>query len=307
MDIDVVDPSLREAARRAPAFRLESRLGLWSAATLTRLAPGRTVEGVRRRIERHDGIRLRVYTPPSTSGAGLLWIHGGGLVIGSAAIDDVPCGKTARDTGAVVVSVDYRLAPRHPFPAAIDDAAAAFAWLLASASELGVDPARIAIGGQSAGGGLAAALVQRLHDEGTQVSAQWLFCPMLDDRTAARRDLDAEDHLVWSNRANRVGWTSYLGDRVGADELPPYAAAARRTDLAGLPRTWLYSSDIELFYDEDRRYAERLRSAGVDVTFETVRGAPHGFEAWAPGSEMARALFRSARDWLRDALEPGER
>ncbi|QKJ20790.1 alpha/beta hydrolase [Microbacterium hominis] len=306
MDIELVDPSLREATRRAPRVDFENRFVRWSVAALTRIAPGRKVDGVERRRARAGRVGVRVYTPETVSGDGLLWIHGGGLIIGSAALDDVMCAKTARDTGAVVVSVDYRLAPRHRFPAAIDDCADAFAWLIENALALGINPSRVAVGGQSAGGGLAAALAQRLHDEGVAVAAQWLFCPMLDDRTATDRTHDATAHLVWSNRSNLVGWSSYLGDRVGAPDLPPYAAAARREDLSGLPPTWIYSSDIELFHEEDRDYAERLRSAGVAVTMTTVSGAPHGFEAWAPGNAMARDLLAEALAWLRGALEGAE-
>jgi acetyl esterase/lipase len=217
-------------------------------------------------------------------------------------MDDVLCGETARETGATIVSVDYRLAPRHPFPAAIDDAHAAWLWVQRHLDELGLDADRIAIGGQSAGGGLAASLVQRVHDEGGAIAAQWLFCPMLDDRTAVDRARDGVDHFVWSNRSNLVGWSSYLGSAIGSATLPPYAAAARRDDLSGLPPTWMYTSDIELFHDEDLAYAQRLESAGVDTTLEIVSGAPHGFEAWAADSVLARDIVSRARTWLGERL-----
>ncbi|MEU1970742.1 alpha/beta hydrolase [Microbacterium sp. NPDC019599] len=301
MEIAQVDPSLRAATEKAPVLKLENGFNRWMFATLSGLAPGTRIDGVERRIVRRDA-RVRVYTPSEASGAGLLWIHGGGLVLGSAAVDDRMCAETALATGATVVSVDYRLAPRHPFPTPLEDCANGFSWMLRHAAELGIDTDRIAVGGQSAGGGLAASLVQRLHDEGVSIAAQWLFCPMIDDRTAANRTRDAEGHFVWNNRSNLVGWRSYLGDRVGAPALPRYAAAARREDLTGLPATWLYSSDIELFFDEDRDYAQRLAEAGVDVTFETISGAPHGFEAWAPDSDMAVRLVARARDWLGQRL-----
>lgn len=160
----------------------------------------------------------------------------------------------------------------------------------------------MAVGGQSAGGGLAASLVQRLHDERVGVAAQWPFCPMLDDRTALNRALDAEDHLIWNNRSNLVGWRSYLGAALDADEPPRYSVAARRDDLSGLPPAWLYASDIELFHDEDVAYAQRLRAAGVDTTLDVISGAPHGVEAWAAGSGIARSLLKRARRWLGHAL-----
>lgn len=302
MDIALIDPALRETTLKAPKIDLENPFLLRAVSTLSRFAPGTRVDGVQRRIVRDGAVRVRVYVPAEPSGAGLLWIHGGGLVLGAAATDDRPAAETARDTGAIVVSVDYRLAPRHPFPAAIDDCSAAFSWFLDHAAELGVDPARIAVGGQSAGGGLAAALVQRLIDSGTPVRAQWLFCPMLDDRTAANRALDEIDHFVWNNRANLVGWRSYLGAGVGAPDLPAYAAPARREDLAGMPPTWIYTSSVELFHDEDAAYASALEAAGVPVVLDIVPGAAHGFEAWAPDTPPARDLQARARAWLRTQL-----
>ena len=302
MDIARIDPSLREATTKAPVLNLENRLALALITRGSRFIPGARVEGVERRLVRDGGVKLRVYTPPNPSGAGLLWVHGGGLVLGAAAMDDTFCGETARDLGVTLVSVGYRLAPRHPFPAALDDAHAGWEWMLRHAAELGLDVSRLAVGGQSAGGGIAASLVQRLHDEGVALAGQWLFCPMIDDRTAADRSRDADAHFVWNNRSNLVGWRSYLGAAPGAAELPPYAAAARRADVAGLPATWIYTSDVELFYDEDIEYARRLREAGVDVTVDVVSGVPHGFEAYAADTTLARELIARGRAWLRERL-----
>lgn len=302
MDIERVDPRMREATRKSTTFDLENRFILTLGGSLSRFIPGRRVSGVERRIVRDLAARIRVYVPAAPTGSALLWLHGGGLVMGSAAYDDVFCGETARDTGAIVVSVDYRLAPKFKFPVALDDCAAGYAWMLEHADELGIDTQRIAVGGQSAGAGLAASLVQRLHDEGAHLAAQWLFCPMLDDRTAADRSRDDADHFIWNNRANLVGWRSYLGDHVGSGSVSGYAAAARRDDLSGLPATWIYGSDIELFYDEIDDYARRLERAGVDVTYDLVPGVPHGFEAWAPENSLARELVARARSWLAQVL-----
>jgi acetyl esterase/lipase len=156
----------------------------------------------------------------------------------------------------------------------------------------------VVVGGKSAGGGLAAALVQRLRDEGERPLAQWLFCPMLDDRTGARRDLDARRHRGWDNRLNRVGWRAYLGREPGAEVVPHYAVPARRENLAGLPPTWIGVGDIDLFHDEDAEYARRLRAAGVDTTVHVVPGAPHGFESWAPDTGFTRVYLGTARKWL---------
>ncbi|GAA1957100.1 alpha/beta hydrolase fold domain-containing protein [Agromyces allii] len=298
MTLDEIDPSLHAALGKVPRLNLENAFMLALIGRASRLQPGTTVDGVERRVVHDGSVRVRVFTPAEANGSALLWIHGGGLVMGSAAGDDRFCGETARVTGAVVVSADYRLAPKHPFPAAIDDVRAAFAWVTAHAGELGVDVDRIAIGGASAGGGLAAALVQRLHDEGETVAAQWLFCPMLDDRTAADRSHDARNHLVWNNRSNLVGWRSYLGAEPGAAEAPAYAVPARRADLSGLPPAWLTWTDLELFGAEDAAYAEALAGAGVDVSFDVVGAAPHGFEVWGEQTEPAQRLFVGARDWL---------
>jgi len=201
------------------------------------------------------------------------------------------------------MSANYRFAPEHPFPAAHDDVHAAWKWLQEHAAGQGVNPTRVVIGGESAGGGLAAGLVQRIHDEGgTQPIGQWLFAPMIDDRTAANASLDILDHWIWNNRANRIGWSSYLGEAPGASDLPAYAAAARRTDLSGLPPAFIAVGDIELFYAEGRDYAAELERVGVPTTLDIIRGAPHGFENWARETAPAKALMVRARNWLHQLL-----
>jgi acetyl esterase/lipase len=297
MELDKVAPELRARVRWMPRFSLRRRWVLRLLRALTSRMRAVPVPGVR--LETADGVR--VYRPEVVrSDAALLWIHGGGLVGGSAVADDRFCGETARELGITVVSAEYRLAPENPCPAAIDDCHAAWTWLRERAGSLGVDPARVAVGGQSAGGGLAAALVQQLHDEGgSQPLAQWLFCPMLDDRTAARRDLDRVGHLVWNNRLNHFGWRAYLAAEPGVSEVPRYAVPARRGDLSGLPPAWIGVGDIDLFHDEDRAYAEQLRADGVETQFEVVPGGPHGFEAWGRDTEVGRTYLAAARTWLR--------
>ena len=201
----------------------------WITRALLRAFPSPRVRGVSVHTVRDGKLSVRIYRPtgPARSRPGLLWVHGGGLVVGSARQDDGLCARTAAALDAIVVSVDYRLAPEHPYPAAIDDTYVAWKWLLTHANELGIDVKRVAIGGESAGGGLAANLVHRVHDAGgAQPVAQWLFAPMLDDRTAADRSLDGIDHLVWNNCVNRYGWTAYLQQPPGGERTPPYASAA---------------------------------------------------------------------------------
>jgi acetyl esterase/lipase len=298
MDIELVDPEVRQPLRRLSRLPLDvsSPFGRSLVRGGTRLMRSTHVEGVRLEIVEAGPIRLRVYRPENRmTDAALLWIHGGGLVIGAAKMDDRFCGETARDLGMVIVSPDYRLAPEHPFPVPLDDCMEGWTWLSSHAGGLGVDPTRIVVGGQSAGGGLAAALVQRLHDGGSPVLAQWLFCPMLDDRTPAPAADGERRFWVWDERANVAGWNAYLREtRAEA----PYAVPARRDDLSGLPPTWIYCGDIELFHEEDVEYARRLAADGVEVVLDVVPGVPHGFEAWAPDTTTARELVERSRSWL---------
>lgn len=307
MDVESVHPELRPALRRLPSLDSSTRLGRLVGRLGPRLLRATRVAGVTTSVVRAGDLRLRLYRPDrATSGPGLLWVHGGGLVIGAAKQDDRLCAGTAGRLGITVVSVEYRLAPERPFPAALEDAAAAWEWIAANGPDLGIDPARVAVGGESAGAGIAASLVQRLHDTAAvQPVAQWLFAPMLDDRTAARSELDAIDHPVWNNRANRFGWAAYLGVEPGAADLPPYAVPARRLDLTGMPPTWLSVGDIELFHDEVVDYAGRLRAAGAEVELEVVPGGAHGFENWAGSTRLAHELVSGAQAWLASTLRIG--
>lgn len=298
-------PDLRRVALPTVPFHWRRALPLWRWATgLARPVPSDGVD-IEDRNER--GLRMRVYRPrDGASGGALLWLHGGGLIVGRPAMDDARCIPWSRDLGLVVVSADYRLAPEHPFPAALDDAHGAWSWLIEAAAGLGIDPARVAVGGASAGGGLAACLTQRLRDEGgPPPAAQLLVYPMLDDRTAARRELDAERHLVWPNRSNRVGWAAYLGQEPGADVVPDHAVAARGDDLADLPPAWVGVGTLDLFREECSAYAARLSAAGVPVELHEVPGAPHGFDALAPGVPLSRAFEDRQRAFLRERLADG--
>jgi acetyl esterase/lipase len=305
MDIERVHPELRAGIRRIPALPLHWPGVLPVLRFATRLARSRPPAGVAVEDRRVGEACVRIYRPGAAPPRpALLWIHGGGYLFGTARQDDRRCFRYASQLGLVVVSVDYRLAPEHPFPAALDDCLAAWRWLHASATELGVDPARTAVAGESAGGGLAATLAQRLHDlGGVQPAAQVLVCPMLDDRTAARSELDPIKHRVWNNRANRTGWTAYLGQPPGAPTAPEYAVGARRLDLAGLPPAWIGVGDIDLFCDEDRAYAERLGAAGVPCELDVVPMAPHGFESIVPAAPVSRDFERRLEAFLQRHLE----
>jgi len=240
-----------------------------------------------------------VVAPKDRTGQGaLLLIHGGGYVIGSPQ-DILPkAASFARKLGVPVICPGYRLSPEARFPAALDDCRTAWQGLLDNAENLQVDPNKVAIGGYSAGGGLAATLVQRLQDErGIQPAAQLLIYPMLDDRTSLNRELDQPRHRVWSNRNNLFGWNSYLGQSTPRDTTP-YGAAARRPSLAGTPPTWLGVGNCDLFLDEGRAYAQRLNEDGVATTYLEVDGAIHGFDMGA--GDLAEGFVHSQLAFLRD-------
>lgn len=257
--------------------------------TTRRQAPGAQVS-----------VPVDVYVPHdhAAGSPALVWIHGGGLVMGSSAGYAEYCARIARELGIVVVSVEYRLAPAHPAPAAVDDCYAALRWLHDEAEALGIDPHRIAVGGDSAGGGLAAATVQLAHDHGPVKAAfQLLVYPMLDDRTCLR-DRDSV-RFVWTPKANYHGWRAYLGQQPGLADVPPYSVPARRTDLAGLPPAWIGVGSLDLFHDEDIDYADRLEAAGVPVELVVVPGAFHGFYVFAPDAPGSRAFVDAHVNALR--------
>lgn len=243
-----------------------------------------------------SGAQVRIFEPSGGgSGGALLWIHGGGYVVGCAAQDDKFCRRLARSLGMTVASVDYRLAPQHPYPTPLEDC---YEGLLLLADRPEVNADRIAIGGASAGGGLAAALALLARDRGdVQVALQLLSYPMLDDRTCERDGMDHPEHRLWDQRSNRYGWDSYLGD---ADR--SVAVPARRTDLAGLAPVWIGVGTLDLFHDEDVAYAERLRAAEVPVEVEVVRGAFHAFDGFVPKAPVARQFFDAQVAALRGAL-----
>lgn len=245
-----------------------------------------------------SGIGVRLYRPAGSTGVGpaLLWMHGGGYVIGHPGQDDGFCRRYAQRLGATVASVDYRLAPEHSYPVPLEDCYQALKWLAALPS---VDPGRVAIGGASAGGGLAAALALLARDRGeVPLAAQLLVYPMLDDRTVGH-GLDHPGLRLWNQSLNKFGWSAYLGD---AD--PEVAVPARRTDLSGLPPAWMGVGTLDLFHDEDLAYAERLRAAGVPCDVEIVKGAFHGFDGIVPKAQVSQSFFDSQCATLQRLLAP---
>ena len=290
---DEIHPELRRVARFAPRQIVYP----WSLPILRRLsiASRSSNDGVDV-MDLPGGAGARLYRPTAAAAptAALLWIHGGGYLLGSPEQDDALCRRYVQLLGITVAAVRYRLAPEHPYPIPLDDCYLVLTWL---AGLPGVDADRIAIGGASAGGGLTAALSFLARDRGEVSPAlQVLSYPMLDDRTVGP-DLEKPGFRLWNARSNRFGWTSYLG---GAD--PAVAVPARRTDLVGLAPAWLGVGTLDLFCAEDLAYAARLNAAGVECEVHEVPGAFHGFDGLAPKAAVSQAYFDSQCASLSRAL-----
>ena len=250
-------------------------------------------------------VKIIVYKPENAIGSipAYVSIHGGGYVVGTAEISGPGNVRTAAEVGCMVVSVDYRLAPETRAPGAVEDCYSALKWLHENADELGVDHKRIAIGGESAGGGLAAALALFARDQGEfNVCFQVLIYPMLDDRTAAgENDNPHTGEFLWTNESNAFGWGSLLGEEPGGDNVSPYAAAARATDLSNLPPAYISTGSLDLFLEENIDYATRMLRAGVNVELHIFPGAYHGYEM-AAESRIAIQSEKERRDALKRAF-----
>lgn len=243
--------------------------------------------------------------PGRASRPALLHMHGGGFVAGSAKAALPRLQEMAAALDCVAVSVEYRLAPETPYPGALEDNHAALTWLYRQASELGVDPTRIALLGESAGGGHAAMLAIAARDRGeVPVAFQALIYPMLDDRTASSREVPPHiGRLLWTPTHNRFGWSSLLGWPVGSRLPPPGAVPARVADLRGLPPAFIAVGALDLFVQEDIDYAARLIEAGVSTELLVIPGAFHAFDAIAPDAEISRGLSAQLNRALADAWQ----
>jgi acetyl esterase/lipase len=247
-------------------------------------------------------IMVRIYRPVNATGPlpGVYFIHGGGMCLGDVAGEDLIATTVCDQVGAVVVSVEYRLAPEHPHPAPVEDCYAGLVWMVRHADELGFDPDRLAIDGGSAGGGLCIATALLARDRGFPAIRFLLaIYPMIDDRNETASSHEITDIGVWDRAGNIEAWKWYLGD----GEPDQYAAPARAEDLSGLPPTYIDVGTVDLFRDEDIAFASRLMQAGVPTELHITPGAYHGSEIFAPDTELSKRTWARRFDALRRGLE----
>jgi len=254
-----------------------------------------------RTIASRDGteIPVRWYDPAPDRGVGpaVVYLHGGGMIAGSVAGYDHLVAGYAADSGVPFLSIDYRVAPENPHPTPVEDCFTAVRWLIEHTHELRVDPARVAIMGDSSGGGLAAGVALLARDRGVSLARQILIYPMLDDRTTVP-DPELVPFAAWSYDDNYTGWHALLGDTIGTDDVPASAAPARAADLSGLPPAYIDTGDLDIFRDESIDYARRIAATGTNVELHVHPGCPHGFDR-IPGLPIAARAFADRRRVLR--------
>ncbi|MEI6710321.1 MAG: alpha/beta hydrolase [Actinomycetota bacterium] len=314
MSKHLVDPELRSLLELIPTVDLtQELLPAIRAAGIPFPSDPRAIEAVSL-VERNvpgpygaPEVNLAIYTPRNGNGLFpcIFHIHGGGYVRGSTAELSPVHRRLALEANCVIVSVDYRLAPETRFPGAIEDCYAALGWVIANVDELGIDASRLGVMGESAGGGLAAALALLVRDRGEYTLAfQHLIYPMLDDRTCVAVDPHPYvGHFIWTPKSNLFGWSSLLGVPPGSPEVSPYAAAARADNLAGLPPAYIATGGLDLFLEEDMEYARRLMRHGVTVELHVYPGAYHVFDV-APDAHVAMNARRDSLAALKRALCP---
>lgn len=248
-------------------------------------------------------VYVRIYNKSeNTQRPALLYIHGGGFILGHPDESDPICQRLAYETDCVVISPDYRLAPEHPFPAAIEDCYSTLVWIKDSAQELGIDVNKIAVAGQSAGGGLCAGLTLLARDRGgPAICFQIPLYPMIDDRNVTPSSQEIVDGRCWNREANIDAWDMYLGENNRKD-VSPYAAASRATDFSRLPPTFTFVGSLDVFRDENIEYVTKLLQAGVPTEFHIYPGCFHGFDAFVPDAEVSKHATESFITALKKAF-----
>ncbi|MFE6286208.1 alpha/beta hydrolase [Streptomyces sp. NPDC057877] len=307
-----LDPELRDLLTDMPLMsqltpELLAQLRQYPSTPVESLLEHRQVDRREITVPARDGaaIPLTVLSPAGRTAAApcVYWMHGGGMVMGDRFSQlDIPL-EWLDEFGAVVVSVDYRLAPEATGTTLVDDCHAGLLWIAAHATELGIDPTRIVVAGASAGGGLAAGVTLLARDLGTPaIAAQMLICPMLDHRntSTSSRQYSGEPG-VWTREMNEFGWRSVLGDRTDA-EVSAYVSPSLADDLSGLPTTYVDTGSAEVFRDEDTDYATRVWAAGGQAELHVWAGGFHGFDALYPQAHISATARRTRTDWLARVL-----
>lgn len=320
---DRVDPELRESLDRFLAFtgpgglsavrdlrKRRETFASMAAKAQARVPPNERVcveERVASGSAGEPDVRLRVYRPVDATDPlpGLYYLHAGGMVLGAPEHDDIFALAFTEDVGCVTVSPDYRLAPEHPYPAALHDCYAGLVWVIEHADELGIDRQRVAVCGRSAGGGLAAATALLARDRGgPPIAYQMLLYPMLDDRNETPSSREITDIGVWDRSANVEAWNWYLSGAAGSPETPAYAAPARASDLSDLPPAFVDTGELDLFRDENVAYAAGLLHARVPTELHVYAGAYHAYDDLAPAANVSRWAMEARTRGLRRRLHP---
>ncbi|MEV6912745.1 alpha/beta hydrolase fold domain-containing protein [Amycolatopsis sp. NPDC051071] len=301
------DPELAEALKGLPSgppLGAESLAGVRQALeemnpTCAEAIGDRDLVWEDRAVPGTDVVVTVVKPRHTKAGApGFYNIHGGGMVLDDRFADLPRMVALVEEFGFVAVTVEYRLAPEHPHPAPLQDCYAGLTWMAGNAAELGFDPAKLIVGGGSAGGGLSAGVALMARDRGgPALAGQLLLCPMIDSRNSSASTVEFAERGVWSQAANEFGWRSLLNGQTS-----PYAVPATATDLAGLPPAFIEVGAAEIFRDEDVDYARRLWAAGVPAELHVWAGAYHGFDRFAPDSEVTRAALAARASWLRRTI-----
>lgn len=314
LDPELVDPlqGLMEATgggfslRDVPSTR--AMVDAMLAAVKAEVPPILGVESEDRRVPSTAGgpdVAVRIYRPSGRADAlpALIWLHGGGFVLGGLELDDLMARQLAKDVECVVIGVDYRLAPENPYPAALDDSRAVLKWAAANGEALGIDSKRIALGGASAGGGIAAGVALMERDRGeSDIAFQLLIYPSIDDRNIEQVSETVPENLFWSRENTLTGWRLYLEGQQAGGNVQAYAAPARAVDLGGLPPTYIAVGAVDMFMGDDIDYARRLVAAGVPTELHVYPGAFHAFDSFAPMAGVSRRFVEDRNAALRRAF-----
>jgi acetyl esterase/lipase len=281
----------------------EMRAGLEERSSLTAGEPREVAQVVDSSVPGPDGaIPIRTYVPDGQLPMpGLVYFHGGGWVRGSLQTHDVLCRALANDARCIVVSVDYRMAPEHRFPAAVDDAFAATRWIADNGASLGIDPRHLAVAGDSAGGNLAAAVTQLARAAGgPRPASQVLIYPVTDYNLETPSYLRNAQGYMLTREAMRFYWQQYLGPDGPTSDVR--ASPLRATDFANLPPALVITAEFDPLLDEGRAYADKLRAAGVPVTYSEYPGMVHGFLTSAGVLDQGRRAIAEMAGALRTAF-----